>query len=110
MSAALFSCPLSSFTLIFGAGYSWEREANMLHPSQKPLGAISRLLKAYSREGDLVLDPFMGSGTTLVAARNLGRRAIGIDIEQKYCEAARLRLAQRILRFSEPTRASLEVV
>jgi DNA modification methylase len=51
--------------------------ANLLHPSQKPLGAISRLISAFTVEGTTVLDPFCGSGTTLVAARNLGLRAVG---------------------------------
>jgi adenine-specific DNA-methyltransferase len=79
--------------------FPWEREAHVFHPSQKPLGAISRMLAAYTREGDTVLDPFMGSGTTLVAARNLGCRAIGIEIERAYCDAAVVRLSQELLPF-----------
>ena len=72
----------------------------MFHPNQKPLRTISQMLAAFSREDAIVLDPFMGSGTTLVAARNLGRRAIGIEIEEHYCEVAAQRLAQQVFDFT----------
>ncbi|MEN6535586.1 MAG: DNA methyltransferase [Bryobacteraceae bacterium] len=69
------------------------------HPTQKPI----RLLRRMVRKTDgLILDPFMGSGTTLVAAKQLGRRAIGIEIEEKYCEIAVRRLAQEMLPFADP--------
>ena len=72
------------------------------HPTQKPFTVISPLIAASSLVGGLVLDPFMGSGTTLVAAKQLGRRAIGIEIEEKYCQIAVDRLRQSVFQFDEP--------
>ena len=63
-----------------------------LHPTQKPVALMSRLIQAASKEGDTILDPFMGSGTTLVAAVQTGRNAIGIEISPDYCAMARKRL------------------
>lgn len=68
-----------------------------LHPWAQPLSEASALVDRFSRPGDVVLDPFAGSGTTLVAAQAAGRRAIGIEIEEKYCEIAVQRLAQGVL-------------
>jgi DNA modification methylase len=82
-----------------GDVFTWDREPVTYHPTQKPLQVISRLLSTFTREDALVLDPFMGSGTTLVAARNLGRRAIGIEIDERYCEIAVQRLAQQVFDF-----------
>jgi len=67
------------------------------HPTQKPLALFKSILIDFSNEGDLILDPFLGSGTTVVAAKELGRRFIGIEIEPKYCEIANNRLRQEIL-------------
>ena len=69
------------------------------HPTPKPLKLFQLFIKLHSDIGDLVLDPFMGSGTTLRAAKDLGRRAIGIEIEEKYCEIAAKRMAQEVLAF-----------
>jgi DNA modification methylase len=63
------------------------------HPTQKPLGVISWCLSLVPA-AQSVLDPFMGSGTTLVAAKRLGRRAIGIEIEERYCEIAARRVQE----------------
>jgi len=67
------------------------------HPTQKPVGIIAPLIEYSSRRGGIVLDPFAGSGSTLVAAALAGRRAIGIEIEERYCEIAAKRLGQRVL-------------
>lgn len=63
-----------------------------LHPTQKPLALMECLIGLFSNDRETVLDAYMGSGTTLVAARNLNRRAIGIEIEERYCEIAATRL------------------
>lgn len=67
------------------------------HPCPKPPEAESPLILRSSNPGDVILDPFMGSGTTLRAAKDLGRKAIGIEIEERYCEIAVKRLAQAVL-------------
>lgn len=68
-----------------------------IHPTQKPVEIMAHLIECSCPPAGLVLDPFMGSGTTLAAARLTGRRAIGIEINPKYCAAAVDRLRQRQL-------------
>ena len=67
------------------------------HPCPKPLKWMLWAITRGSREGETILDPFMGSGTTLRAAKDLGRTAIGIEIEERYCEIAAKRMAQEVL-------------
>jgi DNA modification methylase len=76
------------------------------HPTQKSTALMKWLVKLVTAEGQTVLDPFAGSGTTLVAARDLGRRAIGIEMDAGYCETIVGRLAQQALpMFGEETDA-----
>jgi len=67
-------------------------EMGKCHPAQKPVELIGKILQEYSNETDLILDPFLGSGTTAVACKRLNRRFIGIEISEKYCQIARDRL------------------
>jgi DNA modification methylase len=67
------------------------------HPAAKPLTVVRDLVTRLSSAEGLILDPFMGSGTTLRAAKDLGRKAIGIEIEERYCEIAAKRLGQEVL-------------
>lgn len=73
------------------------------HPTVKPIPLMIHVVS--SAPDGTILDPFMGSGTTLLAAKQLGRKCIGIEIEEKYCEIAALRLAQEVMDFSEDINA-----
>jgi site-specific DNA-methyltransferase (adenine-specific) len=68
-----------------------------LHPTQKPVAVMGRLITVYTQPGDLIVEPYMGAGPALRAAKDLGRRAIGIEIEERYCEVAAKRLGQEVL-------------
>lgn len=67
------------------------------HPTPKPLLLLRRLIAQTTTDDTVILDPFMGSGTTLRAAKDLGRKAIGIEIEERYCETAVERMRQGVL-------------
>lgn len=71
-----------------------------IHPTEKPLGILDPLIRYACPPGGLILDPFAGSGSTLDAARQSGRRAIGIEGREDYCEAAARRLDQLTLEAS----------
>lgn len=76
------------------------------HPTLKPLAVIKWALSFFN--SDTILDPFMGSGTTLVAAKQLGRKAIGIEIEEKYVKIAIDRLRQEVLPLNQPSHEKQE--
>jgi DNA modification methylase len=80
---------------------TFPRRDGNLHPTQKPVCVILWVLSFFP-DCQTILDPFMGSGTTLVAAKKLGRKAIGIEISEKYCEIAVKRLAQTVMNLEIP--------
>lgn len=71
---------------------------NRLHPTQKPVEALTPLIKTFSAPGDLVLDPFCGSGSTLIAARMHGRAYLGMDVDPTHCATARARVENELHR------------
>jgi site-specific DNA-methyltransferase (adenine-specific) len=87
---AIPECPISDTI-------EWEREPDAFHPNQKPVTALHPLIAAYAPERGVVLDPFMGSGSSLRAAKDFGLAAIGIEIDERYCRYAANRMAQEIL-------------
>ena len=72
----------------------WQYSGNRLHPTQKPVQPLKTLIGAFTRPGALILDPFAGSGSTLVAAQELGRRFIGIELDEQHHRTASSRIAQ----------------
>jgi site-specific DNA-methyltransferase (adenine-specific) len=77
-----------------GAMKASEHSARRVHPTQKPVAMMEAIIRYYTREGDLVLDPFMGSGTTGIACLNTGRRFIGIERDAGYFATAQERMAK----------------
>jgi adenine-specific DNA-methyltransferase len=71
----------------------WEYSGNVSHPTEKAVSVLKPLIQSFSRRGDVVVDPFAGVGSTLVAAALSDRRYVGIELETKYVEHARRRLA-----------------
>jgi adenine-specific DNA-methyltransferase len=74
---------------------------NAMHSCQKPLGLMQELIQRLTNPGDVIADPFAGSGTTLLAAKELGRRAVGVELDEKNCEIIANRCAQDCLALGE---------
>ena len=72
----------------------WQYSGNRLHPTQKPVQPLKTLIGAFTKPGAVVLDPFCGSGSTLIAAQELGRRFIGIELDEQHHCTASSRIAQ----------------
>lgn len=68
-----------------------------VHPTQKPVGLMIWCIQK-ARTADIILDPYMGSGTTLLAAKQCGKKSIGIELKEEYCEIAVNRLRQSVMR------------
>jgi site-specific DNA-methyltransferase (adenine-specific) len=92
--------PARLFHHYWMGGVTKSERSRKLHPTQKPVALMTWLLSWVSRPDDVVLDPYMGSGPTLRAAKSLNRRAIGIEIEERYCEIAARRCSQEVLGLS----------
>lgn len=69
-----------------------ERLKNPKHPTQKPISILKRMIEIASNEDDIIFDPFMGVGSTGVAAMQLNRRFIGVELDPQYCQAGKLRI------------------
>lgn len=84
---------LSGLSRPTAAGRHWlQYTGNRLHPTQKPVGVLRPLIEAFSQPGDVVLDPFCGSGSTLAAAHELKRRYVGIELDAGHHHTATVRL------------------
>ena len=91
------------FTINGGGDVGFQRNTlEAQHTCPKPFKLWKRLINRFSNENDFVLDPFLGSGTTAVAAKQLGRKCIGIEISEKYCEIAVKRLRQGVMNLDTP--------
>lgn len=71
--------------------------SQMVHPTEKPVGLLASLITSVTKPGDLILDPFAGSGSTLVAARKTGRRYIGMELDEQHFETARRRVEEAVV-------------
>lgn len=99
--AALSDTRTRSNVWDYGVANAGMERLQLQHPASFPEALARDHILSWSNEGDVVLDPFNGSGTTTKIARECGRRYIGIEVNEEYCEIARKRLKQQLLPFGE---------
>lgn len=86
------------YRVIHGGAVNNDDSGNpRFHPTQKPIKLFGKIMQDFTKEGEIIFDSFLGSGTTAVAAKQLGRKFIGIEISPKYCKIAEDRLRQEML-------------
>lgn len=91
-----FKSPVRLYSHLWGVNRKSEKGL-WLHPTQKPVALMRWILEKWTKPGDLIFDPYMGSGPIAEACRDLGRRYVGIELEEEYCQAAVGRFAQGTL-------------
>ena len=94
-----FDRPAKCYRLLFMGLIQEHNREKRVHPTQKPVELFQWIINKYSLVADIILDPFLGSGTTVIAAKHLNRKCIGIEIEEKYCEIAARRCSQGVFDF-----------
>jgi len=99
VGASKYQTTRGEFCLQRSVIYCRSTHRKAVHPTQKPVSVVEMLVKYSSNPGDTIIEPFMGSGTGLIAAKNTGRFAIGIDNQEWCCEIAAKRLSQEVFQF-----------
>lgn len=98
------------FRVTGGGSVGFQRDSNEAeHTCPKPLNLWKKILNRFSEPHETVIDPFMGIGTTLLAAKELGRKAIGIELEERYCETAARRMEQEVLQLNDASNPRIEL-
>ncbi len=83
-----FNRSVKKYSVMWNGMIRVEKEYKRTHPTQKPIRLLAQILNDFSKENELILDPYLGSGTTAIACERLNRRWIGIEINQEYCDIA----------------------
>ena len=94
-----FNKPAKCYRLLYMGLIQEHNREKRVHPTQKPVELFMWVITNYSIKEDIIFDPFLGSGTTVRAAKNLRRKSIGIEIEERYCEIAAKRCSQSVMEF-----------